>query len=154
MAILGIITISSQRKDIVFINGAWMTSACWDLFKLPFEQAGFRSHTRKWPHLDGPVRDMRSAPPTEVGRLSINAIVAQHAGFIKSLPEAPVLVGHSFGGLLVELLLDAGLGGAGVALDPAPIGGLFRGPLLSKRLYLSLREPRAGSVLIRLQAAV
>jgi pimeloyl-ACP methyl ester carboxylesterase len=123
---------SSQTRDIVFINGAWMASACWDLFKLPFEHAGFRSHTLEWPHLDGPVREMRSAPPAEVGGLSINSIVAHHAAFIRSLPEAPVLVGHSFGGLFVELLLDAGLGCAGVALDPAPIGGIVPGPITFK----------------------
>ena len=59
---------SSQSRHIVFINGAWMPSACWDLFKLPFEHAGFRSHTLEWPHLDGLPRNCdRHRPRKSVG---------------------------------------------------------------------------------------
>jgi hypothetical protein len=71
-------------------------------------------------------------PPSSLGGLSVKAIVAHHASFIRSLEQPPLIVGHSFGDLFVQMLLDQGFGWAGIAIDPAPIGGIVPGPLTTK----------------------
>lgn len=81
--------------------------------------------TAAWPTLDRPIAEMRRGPNPAFGRLSIGAITDHYDALIRALPEAPILVGHSFGGLIVQLLLDRGLGAAGLAIDPcSPAGGL------------------------------
>src|ERR1700722_6047209 len=121
-----------QAKSVVFINGAWMTSACWNDFKTPFTLAGYTVHTLERPYLTRDAQSPRMPPPAALGGLSIKAIVAHHARFIRSLATPPLIVGHSFGALFVQLLLDQGLGCAGIAIDPAPLGGLIPGPLTTK----------------------
>jgi pimeloyl-ACP methyl ester carboxylesterase len=59
--------------------------------------------------------------------LTISSIVSRYENLIRALPAPPILIGHSFGGLFVQLLLDRGLGSAGVAIDPAPARGVFPG---------------------------
>ncbi|MFC3712295.1 alpha/beta hydrolase [Sphingoaurantiacus capsulatus] len=115
-------------NSIVFVHGAWMTARSWDNFLPPFEAAGYTVHVPTWPGLDGlSAAEINKAPPAGLGSLRIGQIVDHYADFIRTLPEPPVLIGHSFGGLIVQLLLDRGLGAAGIALDPAPIGGVPAG---------------------------
>lgn len=115
---------------VVFIHGLWVTAASWRPFIEPWEAAGYETHTPEWPIISGrSVDDLRHATPPELGALSIEAVVRDMADYIRSLPRPPLLVGHSFGGLFVQLLLDQGLGRAGVALNPAPIAGVVPGRL-------------------------
>src|SRR5579863_9768818 len=109
-------------KTVVFIHGAWMPPACWDNFRKAFEAAGFTTHAPAWPFIDlAPPEELRRNPPPGLGALGVTPIVDHYQSFITSLPEKPLLVGHSFGGLFTQLLLDRGLGWAGVAIEPAPI---------------------------------
>ena len=71
------------------------------------------------------VAEAREHPESQAG-IGIDQVIDHHAGIVAALPEPPVLVGHSFGGLVVQALLDRGLGRAGVAIDPAPIRGVVR----------------------------
>jgi pimeloyl-ACP methyl ester carboxylesterase len=116
-------------RTIVFVNGAWMSSGCWNDFRRPFEAAGYQVHTLEWPFLEGQPDLLRRDPPKSLGALSLRSIVAHHAAFIRALPQPPLIIGHSFGGLFVQMLLDQGLGWAGIAIDPAPIGGIIPGPI-------------------------
>lgn len=119
---------TGPTNSIVFVHGAWMTARSWDNFAAPFEAAGYDVHIPTWPGLDGrTAAELNAAPPAGYGGLRIGRIVDHYADFIRRLPEPPILIGHSFGGLIVQLLLDRGLGAAGVALDPAPIGGVPAG---------------------------
>jgi len=109
-------------KTVVFIHGAWMVPASWDNFRKSFEAAGFNTHAPAWPYLDNaPPDELRRNPPAGLGALGIASIVDHYQSFITSLPEKPLIIGHSFGGLFTQLLLDRGLGWGGVAIDPAPI---------------------------------
>lgn len=111
---------------IVMIHGAWMTSASWDRFRMPFEAAGYTVHTPTWPFLDrGTAAELRAHPPEGLGTLTAGAITDRYATFIDTLPEKPLIIGHSMGGLVTQLLLDRGYGIAGVALDPGPIAGII-----------------------------
>ena len=115
------------RHDVVLIHGAWLTSASWDLFRRRYEAQGFRCLAPEWPLQDRPIEDLRASPHPGLGRLGIPELVRHHEKLIRTLASPPILIGHSFGGLFVQLLLDRGLGAAGVAIDPAPARGIFPG---------------------------
>ncbi|WP_338240492.1 alpha/beta hydrolase [Aurantiacibacter hainanensis] len=118
-----------MSKTIVFVHGAWVTPASWDPFRAFFEARGFTTHAPAWPFVaEHSVDEMNNATPAGFGALTLGKIVDRYEAFIRELPEVPIIVGHSFGGLLTQLLIDRGCGVAGVAIDPAPIGGVVPGP--------------------------
>lgn len=118
-----------MTRSIVLVHGAWVTPSSWDPFRRPFEAEGYEVHAPTWPALDRlTLLEAQCAMPDGFGSLTLGRIADGYQGFIESLPEPPVLIGHSFGGLLVQMLLDRGLGAAGAALNPAPIGGIVPGP--------------------------
>ena len=119
----------AATKTVVFIHGAWMTSASWDNFRSTFEAAGYATLAPTWPYMDRPVADLRSNPDPRFGALSLGEIADHYEAIIRALPEKPLLVGHSFGGLIVQLLLDRGVGIAGIAIDPGPVAGAFADPV-------------------------
>lgn len=116
-------------KTAVFIQGAWMTPQSWDNFRKPFEVAGYKTYAPSWPYLDGNAADLRANSPPALGGLSVGAIVDHYQTFISTLSEKPLIIGHSFGGLYTQILLDRGVGAAGIAIDPGPIGGIVPGPV-------------------------
>jgi len=89
--------------------------------------AGFEPILPEWPGVPATVAEAREHPESQAG-VGFEQIVDHHAGIVESLPEPPVMIGHSFGGLVVMSLLDRGLGRAGVAIDPAQIRGVVRTP--------------------------
>ena len=114
---------------IVFVHGAWVTPESWDAFRKPFEGEGYETHAPAWPYVgEYSARALNEAPPKGFGSLTLGKIADSYEGFIRALPEEPIIIGHSFGGLLTQMLLDRGCGRAGVAIDPAPIGGVIPGP--------------------------
>ena len=113
---------------IVFIHGAWATPDSWDVFRAPFEAAAYNVHTPAWPCVgEHSAVEMNASPPKGFGGLGVGRIADHLEAYIKALPEAPILLGHSFGGLITQMLLDRGVGIAGIVLNPAPIGGLVPG---------------------------
>ena len=113
-----------MERTVVFIHGAWVTPACWDDFVGYFEARGYRCIAPAWPGKDRSVKEIR-ADPTPLRGLGVGEIVDHYARIIEALPDPPILVGHSFGALFVQILLDHGLGSAGVAIDSAPPNGVF-----------------------------
>ena len=113
-----------MTRTIVFIHGAWVTPSCWDPFVEFFSARGYDCLAPAWPGKDRPVEDIR-ADPSPLAGLGVGEIVDHYERVIGALPEPPILVGHSFGGLFVQILLDRGLGAAGVAIDSAPPNGVF-----------------------------
>jgi len=114
-------------RSVVFIHGAFMSSESWDGWTERFEARGYQCVAPAWPFLDHSVEDLQRAPDPRFGKLGIGEIVDNYASIIHELDEPPILVGHSFGGLFVQMLLDRGLGAAGVAIDPAPPRGVLPG---------------------------
>ena len=114
-------------KTIVLIHGLWMTPRSWDLFREFYQTQGYRVFAPAWPHMDREVEAIRRDPSALAG-LGITEVVEHYAKFIQSLDEPPILIGHSFGGLIVQLLLDRGLGAAGVAIDSATPKGIWKLP--------------------------
>ena len=117
-----------MAPTIVLIHGAWVTAACWDQFKARYEGLGDTVLALPWPYDDRPVADLRARPDPRLMRNGIPELVSHYAALIRDLPEPPILIGHSFGGLIVQLLVDRGLGSVGVAINPAPPRGVPPGP--------------------------
>ena len=118
------------RIPLLLIHGAWLSARSWEKFAEYFDKRGFDVSTPEWPRKEGDVEELR-AETDELKGLGIAEIVDHYEGQIGALDGPPVLIGHSFGGLIVELLLDRGLGRAGVALSPAPPKGILVLPFSS-----------------------
>jgi pimeloyl-ACP methyl ester carboxylesterase len=114
-------------KTVVFIHGAFMSAESWRPWMQRFEARGYKTVAPAWPFLDHSVDELQRAADRRFGRLGIREIVDNYASIIRDLEAPPILVGHSFGGLFVQLLLDRGIGAAGVAIDPAPPKGVLPG---------------------------
>ena len=120
----------SDRIPLMLIHGAWLSSRSWENFADYFRKRGFAVSAPEWPRKQGDVEELR-AETEELKGLGIAEIVDHYEQQIRALDQPPVLIGHSFGGLIVELLLDRGLGRAGVALSPAPPKGILVLPFSS-----------------------
>lgn len=118
-------TASSKQKTVVLVHGAWMTPTSWAPFKTYFESHGYNVLVPTWPYLDRPIEAIRNNPGEAFGSLSLQKIADHYEEIIRALPEAPLLIGHSMGGLVTQILLDRGVGAAGVVIDSAPIGGVI-----------------------------
>ena len=108
---------------IVLIHGLWMTALSWENWIGRYERRGFRVVARSWPGMDGDIEKFR-LNPSKVATLGITEIVEHYAAIIKALDEAPLIVGHSFGGLITQILLDRGFGAAGVVISSAAAKGI------------------------------
>ncbi|MDO8523000.1 MAG: alpha/beta hydrolase [bacterium] len=114
-----------MQKTIIFIHGAWVTPKCWDRFASFFIEKGYRVIAPSWPFKEKTVEEQQKNPDPGLAHLGIKEIVDYYAEIIKKETGSPILIGHSFGGLFVQMLLDRGLGSAGIAIDPAPPKGVF-----------------------------
>ena len=114
------------KIPMVLIHGAWLSSRSWENYSDYFSRRGFDVSAPEWPRKHGDVEEMRRSAEESAG-LGVSEIIDHYAALIGAL-DRPVLVGHSYGGLFVELLLDRGLGRAGVAMSPAPPKGILKLP--------------------------
>lgn len=115
-----------NSKTIVFIHGMYMTPLCWEHWVEHFQARGYRCLAPGWPGRDQPVETLRqNHPDPELSRLTLSQVVDHLAGAVAALDEKPILIGHSMGGLVVQLLLQRDLPAAGVAVDSAPPPGVF-----------------------------
>ena len=113
-----------MSRTVLFIHGGWVTPACWDPFVSFFDGSGYTCLAPAWPGKDRSVEAIRADPSTLAG-LGIGEIVDHYDRIMRALDEPPILIGHSFGGLFVQILLDRGLGAAGVAIESAPPKGVL-----------------------------
>jgi len=126
---------------IVLIHGLWMTPRSWEAWKAHFEALGYRVLTPAYPGFEIEVEALR-ANPDVIARLTVPETVDHLAGVISALETPPVIIGHSFGGTLTQLLLARGLGAAGVVIDSAPTEGVRVTPLSQARsLFPALKNP-------------
>lgn len=113
-----------MTKTIMLIHGAWLNSKGWEHWKARYEAKGYTVVTPDWPGDEGDPADLRANPRKQLTKFGPKEIVAHYEREIAKLPVAPILMGHSAGGVFVQHLLDRGLGVAGVAIDPAPTPGV------------------------------
>ncbi|MFB9235477.1 alpha/beta hydrolase [Plantactinospora siamensis] len=131
----------STADTIVLLHGLWMTPRSWAHWADRYSRAGFRVLTPAWPGLEVEVEQLRR-DPSPIAALTPERVIEHYADVVRGLDRPPILMGHSFGGAFVQLLLDRGLGAAGVAIDPAPVRGVVRLPLSTLRAaFPILRNP-------------
>src|SRR4249920_607276 len=111
----------------MLIHGAWLSARSWENYIDYFAKRGFDVSAPEWPRKQGDVEEMRETADASAG-LGVQEIVDHYEQLIRELDQPPVLIGHSYGGLFVELLLDRGLGRAGVSMSPAPPKGILALP--------------------------
>jgi len=127
--------------SIVLIHGLWMTPLCWEHWITRYEAAGHTVHAPAWPGAEVPIEEVRR-DPSALAPLGVKEITDHYEAFIRGLDRPPIIMGHSFGGLVVQLLLDRGVGTAGVSIDPAPPKGIYLLPPSSLRVAsTALRKP-------------
>jgi pimeloyl-ACP methyl ester carboxylesterase len=118
---------SSSPRLVVFITGTFIGSNCWDDWRSHFESAGYKCIAPVWPHKEASAEELRNRPANDpVASNTLTSLMNHFASIIKALPEKPILIGHSLGGLIVQLLLQDELGDAGVALHSFPPQGVNR----------------------------
>jgi pimeloyl-ACP methyl ester carboxylesterase len=130
-----------MTPPIVLIHGLWLTPRSWEGWKERFEQRGYEVLAPAWPRMEGEVEALRRDPSVMNG-LGIQEVADHYERIIRSLDTPPIIMGHSTGGLLTEMMLDRGLGAAGVAVSPAPVKGVLRlPPALLRTVFPALRNP-------------
>jgi pimeloyl-ACP methyl ester carboxylesterase len=117
-----------MTKTIMLIHGAWLNSRSWENWKARYEAKGYAVVAPDWPLDDRAPEELRNHPDKALAKIGQRQIIDHFEREICKLPEAPILIGHSAGGVFVQHLLDRGLGVAGVAIDPAPTPGVGLGP--------------------------
>lgn len=115
-----------STNTVVFIHGNFVSRHSWQPWINRFEAKGHRCHAIAYPGRDASPEELRRNPDAGLlGRLTLSEVIDHHVQEIRAQPEAPIIIGHSFGGLLTQLMLQRGLGAAAVAIDSVPPQGVI-----------------------------
>jgi len=117
---------------VVFIHGLWLLPSSWDRWATVFEEAGFTALTPGWPDDPETVEEANAHPEVFAGK-SVGDVADHFDAVIRRLERKPAVVGHSFGGLLTQIIAGRGLSAASVAIDPAPFRGVLPLPISALR---------------------
>jgi pimeloyl-ACP methyl ester carboxylesterase len=121
---------------IVLIPGLWMTALSWENWVKHYTDKGYRVIAANWPGMEGDIEQLRR-DPTSFESLGLTEVVDHYEQLIRELETPPIIIGHGFGGLVTQILLDRGWGAAGVAIASAPVKGIARLPWLMLKLAFS-----------------
>lgn len=123
---------ATGRTPAVFVHGLWLLPTSWDRWATVFEEAGFAPVTPGWPDDPATVEEAQEHPEVFAGK-SVGQVADHFCDLIGKLERKPVVVGHSFGGLITQIIAGRELSRASVAIDPAPFRGVLPLPLSSLR---------------------
>ena len=116
------------KQPVVFIHGLWLLPSSWDRWAALFKKAGYTTLTPGWPDDPETVQDAK-AHPEVFAHKTINQVADHFADLIAQLDRKPAVIGHSFGGLITQIIAGRGLASASVAIDPAPFRGVLPLPV-------------------------
>jgi non-heme chloroperoxidase len=123
---------ASGRTPVVFVHGLWLLPSSWDRWAQLFEAEGYAPITSDWPD-DPDTVDEANAHPEVMAKKTVGQIADHVAEQIAPLDKKPAVIGHSFGGLLTQILAGRGLSAVSVAIDPAPFRGVLPLPISALR---------------------
>ncbi|HET8757832.1 MAG TPA: alpha/beta hydrolase [Solirubrobacteraceae bacterium] len=123
---------AAGKTPVVFIHGLWLLPSSWDRWADLFEEAGYAAVTPSWPDDPETVEDARAHPEVFAGK-TLGQVADHVAEVIGALSSKPVVMGHSTGGLIAQLIADRGLSAVTVAIDPGPFRGVLPLPISSLR---------------------
>ena len=121
---------ASGRTPVVFIHGLWLLPSSWDRWGEVFEAAGYSAVKPGWPDDPETVSDAKAHPEVFAGK-SVGQVADYVSGIVKRLHKKPAVIGHSFGGLITQIIAGRGLAAVSVAIDPAPFRGVLPLPISS-----------------------
>ena len=140
----------SGKEPVAFIHGLWLLPNSWDAWRGYFEDLGFATLAPGWPDDPASIEEALANPDVFANK-SINEICQHLADVVKGLTRKPIIVGHSFGGLLTEKLAGLGFATASIAISPAPFRGVLPLPVSAlKAAFPVLKSPANKSKAIRL----
>jgi non-heme chloroperoxidase len=113
---------------VVFVHGLWLLPSSWDRWATVFEEAGYTALAPGWPD-DPDTVDEAKADPEVFAHKTVGQVADHFDELIRGLKKKPAVVGHSFGGLLTQIIAGRGLAAASVAIDPAPFRGVLPLPI-------------------------
>ena len=116
------------RSPVVFVHGLWLLPSSWDRWATLFEEAGYTALTPGWPD-DPATVEQANAKPEVFANKTVGQVADHFADIIGTLKNKPAVIGHSFGGLLTQMLAGRGLSAVSVAVDPAPFRGVLPLPI-------------------------
>jgi non-heme chloroperoxidase len=132
---------AAAGAPVVFVHGLWLHADSWGAWRELFRESGYAPAAPGWPGDSETIEETRSHPERVAGH-GIDDVVAHYARIIGELPAKPIVIGHSFGGLVVQRLLGDDVAAAAVAIDPAPMKGILNLPVSSLRVAsIALRNP-------------
>jgi pimeloyl-ACP methyl ester carboxylesterase len=132
-------------RNVVFVHGLFMNPKSWADWIAFFTAKGYRCHAPAWAGHEGDPPALRAAPPGILRTLRLRDVVQQHRDLIASLGEKPLVIGHSVGGLIAQILVNEGLAHAAAALNAAPPQGIFVANWSFLRTNLPVVNPLAGA---------
>src|SRR4051812_7874991 len=118
----------TEPNTVVLIHGLWVTPRSWEHWIARYTERGYRVLAPAYPGLEVEVEALRQ-DPSPIEALTLPGVVEHYEHIIGELDAPPLLIGHSQGGLIVQILLDHGFGAAGVAIDSVPPEGVKKLPL-------------------------
>ena len=116
------------RTPVVFVHGLWLLPSSWDRWATLFEEAGYTALTPGWPDDPATVEEANAKPEVFANK-TVGQVADHFAGIVGTLKNKAAVIGHSFGGLLTQMLAGRGLSAVSVAVDPAPFRGVLPLPI-------------------------
>ena len=123
---------ATGKRPVVFVHGLWLLPSSWDRWATVFEEAGFTALTPGWPDDPDTVEEAK-AHPEVFAHKTVGQVADHYAEVIGRLKKKPAVLGHSFGGLLTQIVAGRSLSAASVAIDPAPFRGVLPLPISALR---------------------
>jgi pimeloyl-ACP methyl ester carboxylesterase len=119
---------SNSVNTIVFVHGLWLTRRSWEHWAARYESRGYKVLAPGWPGMDAEVEDL-NRDPSPIAQLDVTQVADHYEALIRKLDTPLIIIGHSLGGTIMQLLLDRGLGSAGIGIAPGTVKGVPDLPL-------------------------
>jgi len=116
-----------KTKNIVFVTGAFVSNSCWDEWRTYFEKNGYNTIAPPWPYKNASATELRNRQPndTDLAALTLKELIDHYTNVVKGFAEKPIVIGHSLGGLITQIIVNRDLASAGVAIHSVPTLGVF-----------------------------
>lgn len=135
---------SMNSKIVVFIHGLFLNNQTWAKWETFFQEKGYTTYAPAYPGHEGNPSELRKNAPDSLGYISFTQVVNKMSAFIEALPEKPIIVGHSMGGLVAQKLIERDLAAAAVIISSAPPKGVITLKLSFAKCNLGLLNPFKG----------